>query len=230
MLLIGSVVGTFAFVWLLRRPIQALPVVFYLLAACICVVGLYLTVAPQPSPLFRGFAAVVQKGHLAVALFALVMYAGAFAEGSRLRKAFMPIRAELSIVASILVCGHFLPYLRNYLTLIADPLALKPSVTASLAIACLLLLLLIPLATTSFNIIKRRMGIRAWRRLQLLAYPFFGLIYFHQLGYLLVPAAKGTPDAILSIAVYTLLFVGYIILRVLSVIRQDTATAVSPEQ
>jgi DMSO/TMAO reductase YedYZ heme-binding membrane subunit len=215
--------------WLLRKPLQKVPWAFYLLAASACLAGLYLTVSPSPNQIVRGFASVIQKGNGAFALFALVMFIGAFSECNAFRRALMPVRAELSIMAGILICGHFLPYIKNYLGLLPGLIFLKSSVILSLGIALVLLVLLLVLVVTSFNIIKRKMSAENWRRVQWLAYPFFGLIYFHQLGYLLVPVQKGSMDAAMSLALYTVVFVSYLALRIVRTLkapRKPRATAI----
>ncbi|MDR2196722.1 MAG: ferric reductase-like transmembrane domain-containing protein [Coriobacteriales bacterium] len=198
----------------LRRPLQRWPWLFYAAATLAVGIGLYALFASHPSALLRSYASFIQRGQVAVALFALVMYIGVFGENSRMRGALMPIRAELSLLASIFICGHFIPYLLHYLQMAANLMTLKPGVLASLLIAVILLVLLAFLALTSLSGVKRLLSPEWWRRIQLLAYPFFALIYLHLLGSFLPSALKGTPQALLALATYTALFAGYLILRI----------------
>jgi len=129
------------------------------------------------------------------------------------RKPIM-IRAELSIIASILICAHLIPYLINYIEMLPIFWSLKNSVMFSLVLSVLILLLLIPLTITSFKAIRIRMNPVTWKRLQRFAYLFYILIYFHLIGYLLVPLQKGSIEAIINTAIYTAIFVVYAILRI----------------
>jgi len=221
--LIITLVVTGLLTWLLSRQIQKAAWMFYALAAVVAIVGTYLILTPQPSPLLRGFAIIIQRGHVAFSLFVLVMYTGAFEENSLVRRVFEPVRAQISIVASILICGHLMPYVHNFLMGAVNLQHLKLSVLGSLALALVLLVLLLMLVVTSFAFVRRRMSGDTWRKIQRLAYPFFGLIYLHQLGYLLVPALKGSPTAWLSIVVYTLVFAAYLVLRLHREVAQSKA-------
>jgi DMSO/TMAO reductase YedYZ heme-binding membrane subunit len=197
----------------LRKPLQQYPLLFYGIALLVVAGGLYLVFVPHPNALLRSCSSFIQRGQIAVALFAVVMYVGVLADTSPLRRALMPVRAELSILASIFVCGHFIPYLKNYLGMIANLMTLKANVLASLGLALILLIILAFLTITSFSVVKRVMTAERWKRVQLLAYPFFGLIYFHLLGYFLAPALQGVFQALLTLVVYTALFAAYFILR-----------------
>jgi DMSO/TMAO reductase YedYZ heme-binding membrane subunit len=113
--------------------------------------------------------------------------------------------------------------------------SLRASIIFSLAVALVLLVLLTLLTVTSFNAVKKRMDSGRWKSLQHLAYPFFGLIYFHMLGYLLVPALEGSTRAIIGVTVYAVIFAAYTVLRVRRAVidRRDNAgnaadRAVSP--
>ena len=61
---------------------------------------------------------IFARSALSTALFAAVMYAGAVPNGSKLMKAVMPIRGELSIIASILTLGHNISFGLTYFRLL----------------------------------------------------------------------------------------------------------------
>ena len=57
---------------------------------------------------------LVARGALGTALFVVVMLTGALPNGSAAMKKLMPIRGELSIIASILTLGHNITYGKTY--------------------------------------------------------------------------------------------------------------------
>ena len=70
------------------------------------------------------------------------------------------------------------------------------------------------LGVTSFNVVKKRMKKETWKRVQLLAYPFWGLVYVHLLLMLVPSALRGGAPAQMAVAVYSVVFVGYAVLRI----------------
>ncbi|MDR1088555.1 MAG: ferric reductase-like transmembrane domain-containing protein [Coriobacteriales bacterium] len=208
----------------IRTPLKRFPLLFYGLAVAVSAAGLYCTLVPSPSPLIRAFAFALQKGQLSFSLFALVMFIGVFANDSALRRYFNPVRAELSILAAILIAGHFALYLRNYLLFAGDLFSFNANILASLALALALLVLLVVLTLTSFNAVKRRMNAGTWKAVQKLAYPFFGIVYFHLLGYLLPSALSGSTSAQINLAVYSIIFITYAALRIRKALRDREAS------
>ena len=84
----------------------------------------------------------------------------------------------------------------------------------ALVVALALLVLLLVLGVTSFGFVERRMRTESWKRLQRWAYVFFGLVYVHLLLMLLPSALHGGLAAQASVAVYSVVFVGYALCRV----------------
>ena len=80
--------------------------------------------------------------------------------------------------------------------------------------ALVLLVLLVVLGVTSFAFVKRQMSTASWKKVQKLAYPFFGLVYVHLLLMLLPSALHGGLAAQASVVVYSVVFVGYALCRV----------------
>ena len=74
--------------------------------------------------------------------------------------------------------------------------------------------LLVVLGVTSFNVVKKRMKKETWKRVQLLAYPFWGLVYVHLLLMLVPSALRGGAPAQMAVVVYSVVFVGYAVLRI----------------
>ena len=54
----------------------------------------------------------------------------------------------------------------------------------------------------------------SWKRLQRWAYVFFGLVYVHLMLMLAPAASRGGEAAVASVAVYTVVFGAYAVLRV----------------
>lgn len=214
MSLVVSAVVVTAFAFAFRRPIAAHPAAFYVLAAAIAALGVHFTWNPVASDAVRAFAFAVQKGHVGFSMLALVMFVGVFAECSRARRALAPIRGELSIAGGVLIAGHFILYLASYAGMLGSFGALKPAVAASCLIAVVLLALLAVLFVTSFPQVKRLMGAKPWKRVQMLAYPFFALAFAHLLGFFAVPLANGSPRAQVMCALYAAVFLAYAALRV----------------
>ena len=90
-------------------------------------------------------------------------------------------------------------------------------------VALILLVLVIVLGVTSFNFVKRRMGGRVWKNVQRWAYPFFGLAWAHLMFMLVPAAAKGGEQATVSVAIYTVLFAAYFVLRIVRAVKDMRA-------
>jgi DMSO/TMAO reductase YedYZ heme-binding membrane subunit len=208
-----SLVATVLLVLLSHAALQKAPAAFYALGIVLVASGIYLIMNPSPSPVLRACASVLQKGHVAFSLFAVVMYLGVLPKSSRLWRRPIAVRAELSILASILICAHSIPYLLNYFAMLPIFWSLKESVIFSLVLSLFILVLLVPLTATSFKAVRGRMNPGTWKRLQRFAYLFYALIYFHLIGYLLVPLQQGSLEAAVNVAIYTALFGAYAALR-----------------
>lgn len=209
-----SLAFSIAFVALFRNAIKARPSAFYVLAAATACFGVYFTYHPVADGFVRAAAFAIQKGQVGFAFLAIVMFAGAFQDGSVVRKALQPIRGELSIIATILMIAHVVPYLASYAGMVGALGSLRPTVIASLGIAVVIIVLLAVLAVTSLQAVKRAMKANSWKRVQWLAYAFFALIFFHMLGYMMVPVAAGSSDASTALAFYGVVYASYAIARV----------------
>lgn len=196
----------------LREPLKRWPAAFYSLAATVVLVFLAGANGLLPGMWWKPLISLVQRCMLALSLFAIVMLIGVLPKGSKLDSWLRPVRAELSIVACIFCMGHMCMYLSPYASrALAGSLA--GSMLASFSVALVLFVLLIVLGVTSFNFVKQRMGGATWKKVQLLAYPFFGLAWLH-LMFMLAPAAsRGGEQAVLSVAIYSILFIAYAVLR-----------------
>lgn len=198
-----------------HKPIKRFPWVFYGIAGIICAVGIYFYFFPVQNIIARTVLPLDHKGILATAFFTVVIYIGVLPENSTLRRKLMPIRAQLSIVGSILILSHVLTYTVLYVGQIIEQLTLKPNVMLALIISIALVALLVALTITSFNAVKRKMRPETWKRLQKTTYLFIALIYVHIFLFLFPSIIRLSPHAILTFGAYTAVFGIYTVLRVL---------------
>lgn len=151
------------------------------------------------------------RGTLPTALFMVVMYVGALDHRRPLVRKLLAIRGPLSIMACILTLGHNLMYgIRHFVMLFVAPETMRPTTLVAAILSLLMIVLMIPLMVTSFSRVRSRMSAASWKRLQRLAYLFFGLIYAHVMV-LFVPQFS---HKYLDIILYTAIFGGYLVLRV----------------
>lgn len=157
---------------------------------------------------------LLNTGALAAAFWVLVMWAGALPPGSRAGKRLLSARGELSVFAAILTLGHVLIRGLLYLKLLCDP---GGHSDAAFLLTCfivlLLLIIMLPLTVLSFKGVRRRMQTRRWKRIQKLAYLFYGLIYAHVLVLYLPGALHGANGRLLTVLVYTAVWIAYLVLR-----------------
>ena len=196
----------------LRHPLHKWPPVFYGLAVVANVAYIVGIEGFLPRAVMGPLTLLMGKCMLSLALFVVVMYIGVFAKGSKAHQWLKPVRAELSIVACILACGHMAVYLASYAPRLGS--AMGVNVLSALAVAVALLVLLLVLGVTSFGFVKKRMRTESWKRLQRWAYVFFGLVYVHLMLMLAPAASRGGEAAVASVAVYTVVFGAYAVLRV----------------
>ena len=208
--LLVSAIAAIALAPALRRA----PAAFY--AAAIVVDALFAAqvagVIAFPRGVWLAFFTLVQKCALPLALFTIVMFIGCFSADSRIRQRLQPVRGELSVTACILTLGHMAIYLGTYLPAVAD--GMRANMALAFAVAIALLALLAILGATSFKAVRRRMDPERWKRLQKLAYLFFGLAYLHILLALAPSAIQGGLSARVSILAYSAVFAAYLCARI----------------
>lgn len=156
-----------------------------------------------------------RRGSLACALWCIVMWTGAFSNGSWLIKRLMPVRGELSIFAAMLTLGHNIGYGRTYFVrFFTDASALPANQFVACIITLVLLIIMIPLTILSFPKIRKRMKAKKWKQIQRFAYLFYALLYIHIMLLFLPLAQNGQDGYYFSVIVYTAIFLGYAICRV----------------
>lgn len=219
-----TLVCTFLAVLVLNRPIRKAPVVFYVLAIALDVLLFANGIYDFPKEVHNALMVLMKKGGLAVSMFVVVMYIGVFRRNGWLSSKLRPIRAELSIIACLLIVGHMATYLSSYLPRLLGGVNTRANVMAGFIIALCLLVLLVVLGVTSFRFVKKHMKARSWKKLQSLAYIFYAFVFVHLLLMLGPSALHGNSTAISTVAVYSVVFVAYIILRIIRAVADRKAS------
>lgn len=156
---------------------------------------------------------IFTQGGLGGALFIAVMFAAAVPNGSRYMRLVMPIRGELSIIASILTLGHNIAFGRTYFVRLFAGTALPfPVLCAAICSLCMIVIML-PLFITSFRCVRRRMKPKSWKWLQRFAYAFYALMYVHVL-LLNLPGAHSSAASAVNVILYSIVFLSYGCMRV----------------
>lgn len=231
MRLIAGVLIAVLFVALFRVPIKKAPIVFYLLAVAGTGFYLYGVIEGLPAWMWKSFMFLFQKNIFAFGLFCVVMFIGVLKEGSALRKALMPIRGELSIIACLLSAGHMVVFGQTYLLQInafigaSSLMYLVASFVALVAAA-----LMVPLFVTSIRKIRASMNQTSWKRVQLLAYPFFILVFVHILFFIGPSALERGGSQLINVLCYTALFAAYGVLRIRKYAGDRKASKLSQSQ
>jgi hypothetical protein len=78
-----------------------------------------------------------------------------------------------------------------------------------------MLIIMLPLFVTSFMSVRRKMKAKKWKQLQRLAYIFYALLYCHVIMLNYSRALRGIRISQITVVVYTVVFGGYAICRVL---------------
>ncbi len=161
----------------------------------------------------KAVLAYISGGAMVGALFTLVMFAGAFVQGSALAKKFMPVRAQLSILGGILAIGHGIALGQSFIK--------RLNFTAEFVISLLLLLVMAPLFVTSFTFIRKKMNPKSWKKLQRLAYLFYLLTFIHILAFEMPKALRGVKGYALNVFVYFVVFVSYLFCRIFRAVYKN---------
>lgn len=158
---------------------------------------------------------LLSHGAFASALFIIVMYMGALPNGTKAIKRLMPIRAELSIMASLLVLGHNIAYGRTYFVrLFTDTSKMSTAQTLAAICSLIMIAIMLPLMITSFKAVRKKMKPKSWKKLQRSAYVFYGLIYVHTMLLYVPMVQAGRSVYIVNVIVYSLIFISYAGMRI----------------
>lgn len=221
-----SLVSTVIVLWALKKPIKKYPVLFYILSTVI-VLALYINsdaiwkAFDSFSSLTQIVVLIVARGALGTSMFIIVMMIGALQNNNIIKKWFMPIRGELSIIASIFVLLHNFYYGEYYFKILfTNPSELDAYRIVATIVSLVLIAIMIPLFITSFKCVRNKMSAKKWKKLQKKAYVFYFLIYVHIL-LLYIPgyftSLKSEPEYagkyLFGICFYTIVYAVYAYLK-----------------
>ncbi len=215
MLFLIALILAFGFAFLCHKPLKEHKNIFYIFAVVITIVLAVADFRNLPTFLNSYVIALFSRGALATALWCVVMWAGAFPNGSKPIKTIMPIRGELSILTAILTLGHNIGYGKTYFVrLFTNAQSMSTNQLVASILTIIMLLIMIPLTIMSFPVVRKKMNPKQWKKIQRLAYAFYALIYTHVMV-LCIPLAKmGRSGYLLNVAMYSLVFIGYAIFRI----------------
>lgn len=215
MLFLLALLLAFAFAYFCRNPLKQHPYYFYAAAAVITVIVSTVTFRGLPVFVNTYIIGLFSRGAFGTALWAVVMWTGAFPNGSKPIKAFMPIRGELSIFAAILTLGHNIGYGKTYFVrLFTDAKHMSDAQLTASILTIAMLMIMLPLTVMSFPQVRKKMNAKLWKRIQRTAYLFYAMIYLH-IMVLFMPFAKaGREGYFLSILIYSAVFLGYAVCRI----------------
>lgn len=218
-LLSCSIIVALVVAFPLGRALRNHPGVFYALAIAVVAVYFAWRAYGFGGPQMRMVAPLVQKGYLASAFLAIVMFTGVLDEGSPLRRRLQPVRGELSVISSILFLGHLATYIAAFLPRLAMTVQFQPLLGAAIVVAIPLTCIFAALSVTSLRAVKSRMPAPAWRGLQKLSYVMVALVVAHVALAIGRSALDGSDVARASLAVYGIAAVLYAFLRVRKAVR-----------
>ncbi len=215
MLFLIAIAAAFGFAYLCKKPLKQHPYIFYIGAAVISIIVAAVDFRNVPEFVNTYIIGLFSRGAFGTALWAVVMWTGAFPNGSKPIKAFMPIRGELSIFAAILTLGHNIGYGKTYFVrLFTDASRMSAEQLTASFLTIAMLIIMIPLTIMSFPQIRKKMNAKLWKKIQRTAYLFYGMMYLHVMV-LFVPMAKaGRQGYFLSVLAYSIVFIGYAVCRI----------------
>lgn len=210
-----AIILAFIVTYLGRKVIKRYAVLFYIAAVIISVGIICFDFKDLPFWINTYIIGLFSRGVFATALWCVVMWTGAFPNGSKMIKAFMPIRGELSILAALLTLGHNIGYGKTYfIWLFTDLERMSRSQFLASILTLAMLAIMIPLTVLSFPRIRRSINAKLWKKIQRFAYLFYGMLYLH-IMILCIPLARvGRSGYPFRIFIYNMIFVGYAVCRV----------------
>ena len=218
MTLLISLIIAFLFIGIGHKFIKKNANLCYIIAAVISIILITFeyTKLSFSFPLWlNNILSIFTRSAFSTALFIVVMYTGALKNGSKLIKILMPIRAELSIIASILTLGHNIIYGKTYFVkLFTNPESIKGNVLLAAIVSLILILIMLPLMITSFQKVRRKIQPKKWKKLQRTAYLFYGLIYVHIMLLIMPSAFNGNVIYIFNVILYSIIFLTYAVMRI----------------
>ena len=93
------------------------------------------------------------------------------------------------------------------------PDAMSAVQLAAGVISIILIAIMLPLFIMSFPVIRKKMNPRKWKKIQRLAYVYYGLLYVHIMVLMIPGTVHGYVEYAVNITVYSIVFATYAVLR-----------------
>ena len=228
MLFLIALIIAVLFAWFCAEPLRKHPVPFYIGGAVISAVMIIIGLTHvRFSDFMNNYViALFNKGAIAAALWCVIAWIGALPdEAKEARKRLLPSRGELSIFSAVMTVCHAVNYGVTYIKRLTSGRPGTSDFIATCIICLILMLIMIPLTVISFKSIRKKIKGKTWKNIQRAAYVFYALIYAHVMVFKIPAARQGREGALLSVLIYTLVFVGYAVFR----IRKAFIKAKKPE-
>lgn len=214
MVFILSLAVASALTALIHKPLKKHPVPFYIAAAVFCTLLAALESLNVPDWVDKYVLDMFRRGTLGTAFFVIVMYIAVLKKGSKLMRVLMPIRGELSILATILCLCHNVFFGRTYfVAMFTDAARLPLNQLIAGILSILMLCIMLPLFILSFPRVRRKLSAKRWKRIQRFAYGYYGMLYIHIVVLTLPLALRGMIKYAISLTAYSLVFGAYGVLR-----------------
>ncbi len=215
MLFFISMILAIAFVVLLNKPIKKYSNVFYIVSAVISFLVAMGWLNSENQFINSYMFSLFKRAAFSTGLWVIIMWAGALKNGSKPLKIIMPIRGELSIIASILSLGHNISFGKFYFkSLFISPQILNSYQLVAAVSSVILIIIMVPLAIISFPRIRKKMPAKKWKKYQRTAYIFYVVLYIHIFAILLASSQAGKSGYFLNIFLYSAVFLGYMVWRI----------------
>ena len=213
-LIVGLIAITLFYI-LFADIIKKYPVLFYMATyvLIIPVVLYYQTKFYKNMPIWftRYVMDIFQRGIFSTVTFMIVMFLGVITTHNKYTRKLMSIRGEMSIIGCFAALCHNVAFgIRYFVEFFTNSEKMNIYTKTATIITLILISMMLPLMITSFKCVRNKMKAKNWKNLQKLAYPFFYLIYVH----LMVLFMHKPEKHMLSIVLYTVIYMLYTILRV----------------
>lgn len=217
-----------AFAYFLRWPLREHAWAFYGMACVVDVLMVTDAIARVSPVIARVLFPYLEQSLFAFGLLTIVMLVGVLPEGN-LKRSLRPIRGELSIVAALLITGHVIHYANPMLTrALFDGMDASVMAFWGTVLSMVLIVLLTILTATSFKAIRSAMKPATWKRVQMLAYPFYLLVFCHIFAMLLPSALGGGEKAMVTVTLYAVVLAIYAVARFARAKKDKQSESVQP--
>lgn len=215
MIVILTLICSLAFFHFFGKALKKKPAVLYGICILLSLVSIFYPREGGLPFLDFFFKKIMQRGVLAGSLFIWVMLAPVLPKSFSGRKTIYLLRGEMAICASLITLAHNLAFGGKYFgALFFGQGHISLMELHAAIVSCLMILLLIPLTITSFQIVRRKMQAKSWKKLQNWSYLFYLLLYLHIFFIYQGALIRGKGEYFFTLMIYSCIFGFYGFLRI----------------